>query len=102
MNNFVYFGFTDLSFLVALVLILTKYTAYSQMVSYSGNILGIQNQVIPFSVLSIRWNKLQSQLVTTVMNDSFQFTPGHYKLNLLWLALSFLLYKVASCELSLR
>ena len=44
------------------------------MVSYTGNILGIQNQIIPFGALSIRWNKLQSLLVTTVMNDSFQFT----------------------------
>ena len=39
------------------------------MVSYTGNILGIQNQIIPFGALSIRWNKLQSLLVTTVMND---------------------------------
>ena len=27
------------------------------MVSYTGNILGIQNQIIPFGALSIRWNK---------------------------------------------
>ena len=72
------------------------------MVSYTGNILGIQNQIIPFGALSIRWNKLQSLLVTTVMNDSFQFTTCQYKCNLLWLPLSFLIYNIGNSKLAFR
>ena len=52
--------------------------------------------------LSIRWNKLQSLLVTTVMNDSFQFTTCQYKCNLLWLPLSFLIYNIGNSKLAFR
>ena len=100
-NNFIQFCFTDVTLSVALAFIVMKQTAYTHMVSYTGNILGIQNQIIPFGALSIRWNKLQSLLVTTVMNDSFQFTTCQYKCNLLWLPLSFLIYNIGNSKLAL-
>ena len=101
-NNFIQFCFTDVTLSVALAFIVMKQTAYTHMVSYTGNILGIQNQIIPFGALSIRWNKLQSLLVTTVMNDSFQFTTCQYKCNLLWLPLSFLIYNIGNSKLAFR
>ena len=101
-NNFIQFCFTDLTLSVALGLISMKQTVYTHMVGQAGNILGIQNQIIPFGVLSIRWNKVCSLLVTTVMNDSFQFTTCQYKFNLLWLPLSFLIYNIGKSKLAFR
>ena len=75
LSNFIYFHFIDFIFLVTKLVILTKISPFSQTLSYKYYLLGVQNQVIPFSILIIRWNKLPLELPSTLGNDTFQFTP---------------------------
>ena len=74
LSNFIYFHFIDFIFLVTKLVILTKISPFSQTLSYKYYLLGLQNQVIPFSILIIRWNKLPLKLPTALGNDTFQFT----------------------------
>ena len=46
------------------------------MVSYTGNILGIQNQIIPFGALSIRWNKREGTTGNSLWITAIHFIHG--------------------------